>query len=100
MPYNTQGVGYQNTATSKAAAPTKPMTLQAMVLEIIMSAGPIDVERIADFLERPLVSVRPRLTELQNAGLIRANGTNLSQFGKKQSLWEMVPVRPTQMRLI
>ncbi len=96
MPYTIQGVGYQRTDTSEAAAPDKPEPLRILVLgEITKSPYPLSANDIARLLQRPYVSVQPRLSELKNAGKIEDSGKrDLTPFGKKQILWRIRQVRP------
>jgi DNA-binding transcriptional ArsR family regulator len=91
MPYTKEGTGYQNTDTSKAAMPTSPSTIRAdVMLTLRRSLEPLSVEAVAEDLSKPLVSVRPRLTELKNAGLIEDSGERgLSQYNKKIILWQL-----------
>lgn len=95
MPYTSEQIGYQNTDTSKAAAESgagKKITLRDQVLAVIEDRSPnlpVSVETVSAILNRPTVSVRPRFTELKNAGKIEDSGERgRTQFGKACILWK------------
>ena len=100
MPYRADGVGYQNTDTSLAAAPvsSRAQTLRVLVFQTLSAATvPLSVEDVAKLLARPYCSVQPRFSELKNDGLIEDSGRRtLSQYHKQQICWR---VRPIQLSL-
>lgn len=89
MPYMDNGVGYQKTDTSRdAAASVKPRNLREAVLGILSAGNRMTTEEIADALEKPYVSVQPRLSELRNDGKVIDTGARrLSKWGKQAIVW-------------
>ncbi len=74
MGYNAQGIGYQNTATSFAAANDnveKKLPLRKQILDLLQrSSIPLSADSIEFIINKPFVSVRPRVTELSADKLI------------------------------
>lgn len=93
MGYNAQGIGYQNTDTSFDAANDnveKKLTLREQILDLLKrSSIPLTADSIAFIINKPFISVRPRVTELSADKLIRDSGKRAEgQWGKKCILWE------------
>ena len=93
MGYNAQGIGYQNTDTSFEAAQNEienKLTLRQQVLNLLLkSSAPLSSYAIADKLNKPFISVQPRVTELANGLLIRDSGKRgKTKYNKSCILWE------------
>jgi hypothetical protein len=94
MGYTEEGIGYQRRDTSLAAAEDsagKKVTLREQVYTLLTkSPTPLSTEEIAQHLERPYVSVQPRLSELSNDRRVRDSGKRgKTQWGKACILWEV-----------
>mgnify|MGYP003635471992 FL=1 len=100
MGYTEEGIGYQRRDTSLAAAEDnagKKVTLREQVYALLTKTPvPLSTEEIADHLERPYVSVQPRLSELSNDSRVRDSGRRgKTQWGKACILWEVARVEAT-----
>ena len=94
MGYTEKGIGYQHRDTSFAAADDsngKKVTLREQVYKLLTQAPiPLSAEQIASMLERPDVSVKPRLSELSNERRVKDSGNRgKTQWGKACILWEV-----------
>jgi len=94
MGYTEEGIGYQRRDTSLAAAEDnagKKVTLREQVYALLTkSPTPLSAEQIASMLERPDVSVKPRISELSNDRRVRDSGRRgKTQWGKACILWEV-----------
>jgi hypothetical protein len=92
MPYSEAGVGYRPTDTSQAAAPAphKLTQLRGWVLQAVTNI-PRTCDEVSAALGLSPFSVRPRLTELRNAGKIKNSGQRrILDSGKKGIVWEVV----------
>lgn len=92
MSYTSEGIGYQKRGTSYAAAVSNKsakLTLRDQVYNLLLDADrPLSADQVADQLGRSFISVRPRVTELSNAQLIRDSGERgKTQWGKSCILW-------------
>lgn len=78
MPFTDEGVGYRRTDTSKDAAKAQgyraPNLRWAVILVLKQHARAMTTEEIAEVLEKPYCSVQPRLSELQEKGIVRDSG--------------------------
>jgi hypothetical protein len=78
MPHTPQGVGYRLTDTSQAAGARiegKAGALRAAVLQALRNAAqPMTADEVAVILREDKLSIRPRFTELRNAGKILDSG--------------------------
>lgn len=73
--------------------------LKKRVLELLQHrTTPISSEDIAEILDHHLPSVKPRLTELLNEGLVAKAGQSISKMGSPQFLWVAVH-KPEQQHL-
>jgi len=93
MGYNIEGIGYQNTDTSFKAAQDgieNKLTLRQQVLNVLLeSSSPLGSYEIADKLNKPFISIQPRVTELANDLLIKDSGKRgKTKFNKSCILWE------------
>ena len=94
MGYTKEGIGYQHTDTSRAAAndiQNKKVTLREQVYQLLLeTTSPLSTEQVASMLERPYVSVQPRLSELSNEKRVKDSGNRgTTQWGKACILWEV-----------
>ena len=91
MPYNSEGVGWQRTDTSHAAARTvKAATLKEEVHGILLAytGDGLTAEEIASALHRPYGSIQPRISELRNEGKVVNTGLRRQgQWGKQIIVW-------------
>lgn len=92
MPFTDEGVGYRRTDTSKGAAEGQkyraPNLRWAVILVLQDQKRAMTTEEIAEALERPYGSVQPRLSELQEKGLVRDSGRRgLTKWGKPCIKW-------------
>ena len=95
MPYNKDGIGYQKTDNSKAAAysnyPGK-LTAKDRVLQLLQKVpNKLTTEEISDVLQIPYGTVQPRLSELQNENKVVDSGLRgKTKWGKSCIRWEAV----------
>ena len=77
--------------TSAAARPTPAAAAsnRERVLAVIRAAGShgATADDVADALGRNVYHIRPRITELAAAGLIREDGQRLGSCGKLVTVW-------------
>jgi hypothetical protein len=95
MPHTSEGIGYRNTDTSAQAADrveSRAGTLRASVLDVLRGASaPLSPDAVADILREDKLSIRPRFTELKDAGKIRDSGLRgKTDLGRPCILWEVV----------
>lgn len=92
MPYRDDGVGYQNTDTSRAAAPSAVKGLHLDVLAMLDIRGPQTADELAKLIGEDTLSIRPRLTELKNMGLVVDTGLRRqSDRGRQAIVWGLKP---------
>lgn len=100
MPIETNGAGWKARQTSQEAAQkVKAPTMRQRVLEVIRQARkPVSPEDVADALNKSILSVRPRFSELSDAGLIEPTGERgETREGRSCILWR---AKPSQGRLL
>ena len=94
MPYTQDGIGFQNTDTSKAAAATGGKLRARDAMQNYFEAWPelkFSPEQLSARLEIPECTIKPRLTELKNDGIIQDSGKRgETKWGKPCILWELV----------
>ncbi len=93
MPHTAQGVGHRNIDTSQAAAEQiegKAPFWRVMVLQELSLNGPGTADEIAHRLRAPVLTIRPRLSELRGAGKIHDTGLRRANTsGKTAAVWEI-----------
>jgi|TARA_R110000772_G_scaffold13746_1_gene40318 hypothetical protein len=94
MGYTEKGIGYQHRDTSLAAAEDnedKKLTLREQVYRLLLQAtAPLSTEQVASELNRPYVSVQPRISELSNESRVEDSGKRgKTQWGKSCILWQV-----------
>ena len=95
MPYTENGTGYANTDTSHQAALSiepKKGTIAAEVLAFLRNhSQPYTADEIAEHIERPFLSVRPRCSELALSGHLQDSGKRKTgRYGKPAIAWAAV----------
>lgn len=63
-------------------------TKRQQVLDILKTHGPQTADEIAVFLNQPPYTIRPRLTELKEGGLIVTVGRAEGMTGLRITLWK------------
>ncbi len=94
MPYTDTGIGYRHRDASREAAhkvEANAPSLRGQVYRMFLRHGtPMSADDVARILRRHVLSIRPRVTELLNKGLLRDSGQRgRSDLGKTQTLWEV-----------
>lgn len=95
MPHTNEGIGYRNTDTSEGAAgkvDSRAGSLRMAVLDVLRaSSSPLSPDAVADVLNENPLSIRPRFTDLKDAGKIRDSGLRgKTDMGRPCILWEVV----------
>jgi len=93
MPYNRDGVGYQNVDTSKTAADqVKAKPMREQVTQVLKDHWPygMTAQEVAKAIGRDtFYGVQPRLSELKNEGIIRDSGDRAPlPTGKLGIVWQ------------
>jgi hypothetical protein len=82
--YNKDGIGYQNNEASQDAAnfnKNGKLTIRQQVLNLFDEHVKLTVEEVSSLLKLAEISVKPRVTELKNAGYIRNSGLRKWESG-------------------
>lgn len=83
--------GFSNTDTSIAAAEhtaSKAATLRSIVLDVFSDYGPLTADEVAEILGDSILSIRPRVTELNRMGEIEDAGTRRKNIsGRNAIVW-------------
>ena len=91
MPYNQSKIGYQQNRSSKQAANFNKdgkLTIRHQVLELFKEHGELTNEQVSQLLNRPEISVQPRISELKNAGVICDSGKKaMGKWGTSITIW-------------
>ena len=93
MGYTEEGLGFRDRDTSLEAAianKSGKLSLREQVFDVLNEASsPLSADDVANILDRPFISIRPRVTELCNEKRIQDSGLRgTTQWGKKCILWE------------
>jgi predicted Rossmann fold nucleotide-binding protein DprA/Smf involved in DNA uptake len=80
--------GWKRTDTSREAAQTvNAATLRARVLRVLID-GPLTADECAEALRCPILSIRPRLSELRLQGKVEDTGERRrNDSGKRAIVW-------------
>jgi len=93
MPYNQNKIGYQKNDASKEAASFNlkgKLTIRDQVRIAFQTFGSMTVEEVCDLIQRDPISVKPRLTELKNAGVLEDSGeTKIGKWGTSITVWRL-----------
>ena len=91
MPYNQNGTGYQQNESSKQAANFRQkgkLTIRSQVHDLFKEHSDLTAEDVSKLLNKPEISVKPRVTELKNAGVIRNSGKkSMGKWGTLITIW-------------
>lgn len=92
MPYEPEGPGWKQGDTSAQAAAEmapKAATLRQMALDALREADePLTADEVAARLRMDRLSIRPRITELRNAGRVVDSGQRgTTRAGKTAVKW-------------
>ena len=91
MPYNQSKIGYQQNRSSKQAATFNQegkLTIRYQVLELFKEHGELTNEQVSQLLNKPEISVQPRISELKNAGIIHDSGKKaMGKWGTSITIW-------------
>lgn len=94
MPYNSNQIGYQNNEASFEASQFNTdgkLTLREQVLKLFEQHKELTVEQVSNLLQRPEISVQPRVSELKTLGLIQNSGRKkMGKWGTSVTIWELV----------
>lgn len=94
MPYQNGEAGWKATQTSAEAArsirPSAANLRQRVLDDLLAHPGPATCDEIAERTGIPLENVRPRITELREAGRIEDSGIRrLTRFSKRSIAWRI-----------
>ena len=93
MPYLENGVGYQGTDTSyNSAKSVKAEPIRQQILAVMRKSPSLGFSTVnlSKCLNRPICSIRPRLTELKNMSHIEDSGhRNKTKYGKEEIVWKL-----------
>ena len=91
MPYNQSKIGYQQNRSSKQAANFNKdgkLTIRHQVLELFKEHGELTNEQVSQLLNRPEISVQPRISELKNTGIIHDSRKKaMGKWGTSITIW-------------
>ena len=91
MGYTKEGIGYQQSDTSKAAANYNvkgKLTIREQVKQLFEANDMLTVEDVSRLLQKPEISVKPRVTELKNDGYLCDSGIRREgKWGTKITVW-------------
>ena len=93
MPYNQNRIGYQKNKQSQEAASFNSkgkVTIRDQVKIAFQTFGNMTVEEVCELIQRDPISVKPRLTELKNAGVLEDSGTTkMGKWGTSITVWKL-----------
>lgn len=91
MPYNQSKIGYKQNRSSKQAADFNQegkLTIRYQVLELFKEHSELTNEQVSQLLNKPEISVQPRISELKNAGVICDSGKKaMGKWGTSITIW-------------
>tara|TARA_R110000787_G_scaffold17974_6_gene55535 strand:+ start:5250 stop:5549 length:300 start_codon:yes stop_codon:yes gene_type:complete len=94
MGYNKEGIGYQQTDTSRQGAEFNKqgkLSIRNQVKELFTNKVMLTVEEISKALSKPEISVQPRITELKNDGYLQDSGLRrMGKWGTNIIVWQIV----------
>lgn len=91
MQYLENGIGHADTDTSYEAATTgDKLTVREQVYRLFYTYADLTTETCAKLLNRDLISIKPRLTELKNEGKIVDSGKRIKgPYGTNIIVWRL-----------
>lgn len=97
MGYNDESIGYQKTDTSKSAANFNKkgkVSIRQQVRELFKENNLLTVEDVSRLLNRPEISVQPRVSELKNEGILEDSGIRRQgKWGTNVIVWRCTDYR-------
>lgn len=91
MSYTKERIGFQKTDTSEAAANFNvkgKLTIREQVKSLFETNDMLTVEEISRLLQRPEISVQPRVSELRNDGFLIDSGIRrMGKWGAQITVW-------------
>lgn len=91
MGYTKEGIGFQNSDTSETAANYNvkgKVTIREQVKRLFAVNDMLTVEDVSRMLQKPEISVQPRVTELKNDGFLCDSGLRREgKWGTKITVW-------------
>lgn len=67
------------------------VTVGVEVYNAILQRGPITAWGIANYLDRPVYTIRPRITELKGMGKVKETGTRWCEMTQRpETVWDVV----------
>jgi len=95
MGYNEEGIGYQQTDTSRQGADFNKqgkLSIRKQIKDLFVNADKVmlTVEEISKSVFKPEISVKPRVTELKNEGILQDSGyRRMGKWGTNIIVWEL-----------
>jgi len=95
MGYNEDDIGFQDNDASELAAQFNSagkVTLRDQVKQLFIANKRLTAEQVCNLLQRAEISVKPRITELKNEGVIQNSGERVvGKWGTSITVWEVSP---------
>ena len=95
MGYNEDDIGFQDNDASELAAQFNSagkVTLREQVKQLFIVNKRLTAEQVCNLLQRAEISVKPRITELKNEGVIQNSGERVvGKWGTSITVWEVSP---------
>ena len=95
MGYNEDDIGFQDNNASELAAQFNAagkVTLREQVKQLFIDNKRLTAEQVCNLLQRAEISVKPRITELKNEGVIQNSGERVvGKWGTSITVWEVSP---------
>ena len=95
MGYNKDDIGFQDNDASELAAQFNAagkVTLREQVKQLFIDNKRLTTEQVSNLLQRPEISVQPRVSELKNEGVIQNSGERVvGKWGTSITVWEVSP---------
>jgi len=95
MGYNEDDIGFQDNDASELAAQFNAagkVTLRDQVKQLFIDNKRLTAEQVSNLLQRAEISVKPRITELKNEGVIQNSGERVvGKWGTSITVWEVSP---------
>ena len=95
MGYNEDDIGFQDNDASELAAQFNSagkVTLREQVKQLFIVNKRLTAEQVSNLLQRAEISVKPRITELKNEGVIQNSGERVvGKWGTSITVWEVSP---------
>lgn len=99
MPYTTGGTGFRPADTSLDAAERiepSTATYRALCMDALRRRGPMTADEVAEHLGTSVLTIRPRMTELRQAGRIRDTGARRANVSGRMAAVFTVNTEPKE----